>query len=500
MMIDALNATLDREFALSDQMVRTAKAAPDPYSMMTRGGGGFFDSDSEYESANEQQERYDHYRGRFYSAARIPVQRMASQPFYVGRRMMRRTARPSLETKVPPTQVPAWIANPDTVELLDVHPLVEVMSDPNPYMTAFNMWEMFGASIFATGRGFLVAMYREGGRPFDIFPVPATWMTPVDDQKSFRKQWAIAPPGSMKKPIIVDDSQVAQMYFADPSNPARALSPMVACGRAVLVSDAIDSTQYAEFKNGPVPKVALIAGDVMNETGFADEGTSSARPVRLEPHQRRQIISWFRQQFSNLNKFGMPIVLDAIIRDIKILSRKPAEMAFMESSSMTRDQIDETIGVSKILRGQLDNTSRASGVLAEQFMVDYTANPLITGVSQVITKKFGKLFALKGENLLAWMAPIIPRDVEADLEFFRTAVRAYAVPRDHAHAILRTRFPFLPQVTDWSNVAIPQTMDIVDLGDDRPGIGRMSFPDQNAAPAQQPAAASATSPASNDGN
>lgn len=474
MSLATLEAGIESALAKARELAQV-KAPANPMSML--GSDGMFVSDDRgYGGANER-DQLEHYRGRYYSATRIIVHRFSSQGIYVARRGVTSQQRSvsSMVHKgyIPTGGVPQWIANPDNLEVLDSHPLISAIDNPNRLLTRFNMLEMVSASIMVTGRGFIVAFPSEQkGRALDLYAVPATWMRPVN---SSQQEWKIKPPSSNAKPIIVSASQVAYFYFSDPSNPAGVISPLSMVGRAVLTDESISAVQYNEFKNGAMPKVALIAGDVMNETGFSDSqgSTTSARPVRLEPEQRRQIITWFQQQYAGAQKYGLPLVLDAIIRDVKMLSRTPAEMAFLESANLTKEQIYEGVGVSKVLSGQLETVTRASASVAEQLLADNVLNPVINLFSQACTKTLCPLFALDGEELVMWMAPLVPRDTELDIEMLKLARLTYSATRNEFRDVLRRRFGGFPRLEGWDDVVMPQTLDERDENSPAFGIGRV---------------------------
>lgn len=466
-------ATLDASLSNARSLIRNAprrEKAADPFSYSGGSYGGYDESSAQAEDA------YAHYKGTFWSAARVAVHRFARQGFMAARRTRRPTER-SLANQIQngllaTGSIPDWLTGLDRLDLLDIHPLLTALGDPNPQHTPFNFGEMLAGSLLATGRAYIVAVESaRPGRAFDLWPIPATWMH--RDEKD-RKKWRIKPPGSAAEGIPVDDSQVAQCFFADPKNPACAISPLVMLARSVLVDEAIQGAQHSEFKN-PMPKVALIAGDTMNESSFTDDPNrvSAARPVRLEPHQRRQIVTWFQQQFAGVQKFGLPMVLDAVIRDLKILSHKPQEMAFQDSASLTKEQIFGGIGVSELLTGKLEGVSRASGALAEQFFVDYCLNAIITLVSQAITKKLCPLFALDGESLVAWICPVVPRDVELTVEVLKDARLSYAMTRNEKRALYSQLLGIrLPRRDGWDDVVMPQTLDERDSEESLLGVGR----------------------------
>ena len=467
------------ENALSKAVTFPQKAKRDP--LASGGGPPSILSESDF-GDQFHEDQYEHYRGRFYSAARLITSRISSQPLLVGKRSdnLNENTASYLQAQgyIPPNGIPAWLGDPRKIEITSTHPLDRILRDPNKHQTSHNFWEMISGSLLATGRGFIVCMESERkDRAFDLFPIPATWMKPAAAGYS---KWEIKPPGAEGNSIEVDGSMVAHCYFADPSSPYKAISPLTMVARSVLTDEAISASQHSEFINEAMPKVALIAGDVMNETGFTDDPnrTSAARPVRLEPHQRQQIISWFQQQYTGAKKRGLPIVLDAIIRDIKILSRSPEEMGYVSSAALTKEQIFEGIGVSKILTGQLEGVTRASGALAEQFFMDYCFNPILTNISQALTKKLGPLFSVGKEEMLVWFAPGVHRDPEVDIEYLRMGIRSYATTRNDVRRVLNTRFGGFAQLDGFDDVVIPEKLEEREPIEDRLGVGRLATENQ----------------------
>lgn len=145
-------------------------------------------------------------------------------------------------------------------------------------------------------------------------------------------------------------------------------------------------------------------------------------------------------------------------------------MAYLESSSISKEKIYEGLGTPKVLNGQFDSITRASGGLAEQFFTTNVLNPIITMMSQSLTKKMAPLFSTEeGEKLSIWIAPAVASDPEIELEWARILVRAYAIERNE----LREASPFnLGRREGMDDVMTPQTMEERLPLDDIPGVGR----------------------------
>ena len=73
-------------------------------------------------------------------------------------------------------------------------------------------------------------------------------------------------------------------------------------------------------------------------------------------------------------------------RDIKVLSHKPSEMGFLDSSALTKSDIFEGFGVNPISAGQVEHANRASSAVADRHLCANTVNPIIETMSQVMTK------------------------------------------------------------------------------------------------------------------
>lgn len=468
-MLDTLEKTLDNAMAKA-----RARGNRSPKKSLRFPSTNNLIGAVDYNDAYRTEEQYGHYRERFWTSARPIVARIASQPLVVARRMQRLAKSMSVSSMVrkglmsPP---PGWVGNADYLEAVPNHPFMEIWQNPNSEMTCYNMMESFVASLLVTGRGFLVAMPLKGDseRAFDLYAIPKTWMTPVHDGSKLA--WKIRPPRSSAEPVEVSDMQVCGFHFADPSNPSGCISPLGMLGKSVLTDESISTVQYQEFSQGGMPKVALVAGAGVSDSSFMDGQSSgnSYGPVVLEAEHRRNIVNWFQQQYAGSIRSGLPIVLDEIIRDIKVLSRTPAEMAFLESSGLTKENIAEGLGTSKVLNGNFDNVTRASGALAEQFFTVNTLNPIMTLISQSLTQKMGPMAAKANERLCLWLEPAAANDPENTLDWARLLVRGYAIQRNE----LRSICPFnLEQKEGMDDIMVQQTMEERLPEDDFPGAGR----------------------------
>lgn len=396
-------------------------------------------------------EQYRHFRGRVFAAVRVITQRISGQPVFVGRIVEPGCSHRSLKSllddgTIRPSELSTAVKHlgPERLEILEDHPLKRAIEDPNDLMVRSTLFGMTIPSWLVTGRAFWLLSETNGRR--GIIPIPTTWVVPRHKEGKLRAEWEIRPPNRLDKPLIVPGDALAQFSFADPANPLGCISPLQMLARSVLADESIQIAQQVAFQNGINPHVALIAGDI--------SGGDAKRRVKLTVTQRRQLTTWMKREYQGAQKHGLPIILDAMIRDVKILSHSPAEMAFLDSSAMTKGDIFEGFGVNPISAGQVQDANRASSAIADQHLCCNTVNPMIETMSEVITKWVAPRFAQKGERLKVWIAPCEPYDPELALKKWEFAAKQFCVDQND----IRTRLLGLPPWKGGDRVPVPQAI------------------------------------------
>jgi len=426
------------------------------------------------------QRQYEHYSGRPYAAIRVISHRISAQPIYLARRVVdeQRSLQRMIERGLfSKRSLPQWISrwlDLTKYELIEQHPLLDVLASPNEWMIQQQLIDFTITNLLVTGRAFwVIAQSTRTGVPWDIVPIPTTWIQPVHDPQPF-SSWLVRPPTvSDKEGIKVDKRYVLHFYIPDPSNPYGAISPLNMLSRAVLNDEAIAEAQHSTFRNEGMPSVALIAGEEADLVA----GGSGGGAVALTPEQRQEIVDWFRREYAGVAKYGLPLVLDAIIKDVKILSRNPKEMAFLESSGVTKEQIFEGYGVPAVAAGQVENVTRESASVADRHLCQNTINPIIRTVSQTIQRGLVPLFSVRGERLVLWIEEAWPVDQALELEKWNFATGYFAPTINEVR-----RFLGLEPLPGGDVVVVPQRARLVDLNGEEP---REVLP--AGTPTQQPA-------------
>jgi HK97 family phage portal protein len=422
--------------------------------------------------------QYEHGNtGWPFACIRIIAQRIAGQEIKVGRwvgkpqqgRERQGVKRPHLE------RLPRTLKDlREDLEVIDNHPLLEAINDPNALMVRWALLFVTVASLEITGKAYwwFFNERRDRTGKWSILPVPASWITPRHAEGKLYAEWEIRSDQNAR-PVIVPGDEVAYIYYPDPASPLSALSPLQAQAKAVVADEAMTEAQRRAFSQGLWPGVAITMG---RNPGVG--GQQGNRPVLTE-HQRAQIINAVKQAYQGVLRNEEPIILDGWIEAVNRISNSPREMDFTRSGQYTKERITQGFGVNPVILGQLEGANRASATAAEDNFANNTINPKIELISQCLTAWAGPIFAAPGERLYVWIEPAQVIDPDLQMSRLKVMMGYGAVTVNEVRAEM-----------GWSPVPggdvayVPNTVTAVDLAKKR---------DLNAEPAP------ANSPAQDDG-
>lgn len=438
---ESLNRAHDR-FNRSTKLSVPARKGVNPFQSVFGGGGGVWDNETRYQTVMDAAEEQSlHYRGRVQSASIVGINRIIRQPVMIARRLgisdgdfspqryrkeqadaYRRGTLLSQKVRsgeIDPSTVPSWIckapSHSENLEILENHRMLRVIRKPNMLMTRTHLWQATLGCLDATG----VAYWVIDTDPDMILPVPSTWVKPVPSENGLGwDHFEIHPPGSLADPQIIAPENMTRFYYVDPFDPFGQQSPIQANARAILADESIDEAQDQSFRNAMKPTFTVTAGD---ETG---------RLVRLEPHQRAEILSWLRREMAGAVRHGLPIIKDAWLKEVEPLFANPSEMDFLESSKRTKANIYEAYQTSPIVAGMVEGANRAGSAVAEFNFVANRVNPIACMVSETITEDVLPMFANDGEDLLFWIEEAKPHDPEHIRNLWRDGEAIGAVELD----------------------------------------------------------------------
>ncbi|WP_439629140.1 phage portal protein [Gemmata sp.] len=372
------------------EMIRASVKSPRSGDVMSRSTamGAIGLASAKMTQAREQER---HNFAWVHAAVRVIAQRIAGQPVRVAKRV---TAAPAplrtpdgrgLRTLSRPwvRAAPPFVKQMSSrLELLDEHPLLTAIENPNPYLTGSGLLYVTAFQLELTGQSFWWMRDGDGGdlgTGLEIWPLPASWVKPNHDKKPF-SSYTVTPLYSGEE-FTVPGDEVCRLHYPDPSDPIfGAYSPLQGNATAVTTDEHIQAAQMRHFVNGVFPAFAFIVGRSPDVNGQPGD-----RPM-LTKEQRAQLSVAVKQTYRGVGNAGEPLILDQLIQDVKRISNTAEEMDFMNSSGLVKDRITQGFGVNPISMGQVEGANRASSATADDHLCKSCVNPKITFISQCLTQ------------------------------------------------------------------------------------------------------------------
>jgi len=403
--------------------------------------GSLFSQDD----ANEY--NYASFKSRVYSVIRPIAQQIASQQINVGRLVGSGGAARQFDRPTKESLPDSCKAFQEDMEIVPDHVLIDRFREPNPVMPMWHLQYSTICSYQLTGVTYYWMPEEQG--QINIWPVPSTWITPKHDKGHFA-EYEINP-GGFGKGITRPSEEFARFVNPDPADPFGCKSTLKAHALAVAADNAIETAQVAAFRNGIFPSHAIVLGDITDV-----EGANTGRPTLLK-EDRDRITRSMMDMYGDVYQAGTPMILDALIKDVIDLSKSNNEMDFLDSGKATDSRISRGWGTPSAITGELENVNRAGSAVAQTHFINFTVNPLIEYMSQVLTLFVAPRFAATGERLVVWITPARPDDPENTRANYQVLAKHQACSKNEMRSALEGLGPLV------DGDVIPKPMNLEDV-------------------------------------
>lgn len=264
-------------------------------------------------------------------------------------------------------------AEHEQVPLPHTHPLCRLLDAPNPWLTPWELWYLTTVYLETTGNCFWYVTDDVDTGPAEIWVVPTPWVRVVPDATAFVAGYEIVAPGNRSERF--DASEIIHLKYPNPLDPHYGLSPLRATALTVDANTELQKSRYQTFLAGPRPGVVLRT----------DQTLSDVTVKRLEDK--------LDAKFAGRGNWHRPLVLEQGLT-ASPWTLSPAEMDFLNSSRMTRDEILAAFRVPLPVAGIVENAGLGSGMWdgARTMFCEGTVQPKLELIAQCLTRDLARRY------------------------------------------------------------------------------------------------------------
>ena len=286
------------------------------------------------------------------------------------------------------------------------------MQQPNPWLTPWEMWYLTVVYLELTGNCFWYVAPRKSitanySVPAEIWIVPTPWVRIIPDSTHFVKAYEIAAPGRPAETFSPEE--ILHLKYPNPLDTHYGLSPLQANALTVDANTELLKSRYHSFLAGSRPGLVLQT----------DQSLTDDTMKRLEEK--------LEQKYSGRGQWHRPMVLEQGLK-ASPWTLTPAEMDFLTSSKMTRDEILALFRVPGPITGLIENTGLGSNIWdgARMMFCEGTIQPKLELIAQALTRDLASRFGPDVAISFPDCSPRVQEDRRRDDELdARLGLRTY---------------------------------------------------------------------------
>jgi HK97 family phage portal protein len=272
------------------------------------------------------------------------------------------------------------------------HPLCRLLRHPNPWLTPWELWYLTLVYLELTGNAFwYVAQAPETTsgemRPQELWIIPTPWVRILPDARQVLRGYEVAAPGH--PPEWFAPEEVIHLKYPNPLNPHYGLSPLQANALTIDAHTELLQARYQTFQAGPRPGIVLQTEQILTEQTVA----------RLEER--------LQAKFQGRESWHRPLVLEQGLQ-ANPWTLTPAEMDFVNSARMTRDEILAIFRVPPPITGIVENMGLGADIWlgARVMFCEGTIQPKLDLIGQILTRYLASRY---GEDIWIEFPDCSPR-------------------------------------------------------------------------------------------
>jgi HK97 family phage portal protein len=269
--------------------------------------------------------------------------------------------------------------NVSALEEIESHPLLDLMSAPNPFMVKNEFFETTFLHMMLAGEAFWVIFRDKKGKPSELWPLMPDRVTVVPDKTHFVVGYLYQVDGN-QVPFAPDD--IIHHKFSHPTDFHRGYSPIMAGARTIDTDSHASNWNRMTLYNGVGPGGVFQTDNKLDEIVYK----------RL----KQEILD----TYGGTQNHGKPIITEQGLK-FTAGSMSAKDMDFINSRHFNRDQILSILGVPKEAVGLAESTSRAGAETIEYIFSKRNRNKmqrLVNRITEDLAIQFGPGLVMSFED------------------------------------------------------------------------------------------------------
>jgi HK97 family phage portal protein len=257
------------------------------------------------------------------------------------------------------------------------HPLEALIEQPNPFMDRAVMIERMTQHLDLTGNALLSKVRGAGQIVAELWPIEPQFIKPIPNRQEFVSGYEFKK-GQLKE--ILKPQDVLHAMYVDPGNIYWGMGPLQVAAKTVDTDiEAVNWNKIA-LQNRAVTDGVLSFDSPLTRTQW-EETRHQVREQKQGAQNARDL--WVLGGGAKWNQ----------------MSLSPAEMDFINSRKMTREEITSIFGTPLILLGILENSTYANYQEARKAFWEDTVIPFLNRIRAIFNQSLLPDFQANSETL-----------------------------------------------------------------------------------------------------
>lgn len=305
--------------------------------------------------------------------------------------------------------IPAVRKSVDIDEVVE-HPILDLLSRVNPYMTLFELLELTDLHEELTGNSYWYLPINRLGLPQEIWPIVPDKMKIIPDEKNYITGYIY---GSSFDNVKFKPEEIIHFKFPSTTSYYYGTSPLAAVRSEYNLLQSIYEYELSSFANSGKPEGYWVAAESLSDEDF----------TRLKAE--------LKDAWNGINRAGASSLVDNGL-EYKAISLSPREMSHLEGKNSLRQDILNAFGQNLALYES--TATRANAEAALHFYMSQTITPRLHRIESKLNETLVPMF---DESLFLAFSSVVPEDIEAETKRRTEMIRSGIQPINEIRKELR---------------------------------------------------------------